>query len=203
MTPAQRINRGLSKVPAWPLYILALVPPVWFFWLGQTGGLGPEPIKALEHEIGELALKLLIVVLAITPLRNMSGVNLVKFRRALGLVAFFYVVLHLLVWLVLDVGVLSRIWADILKRPYITVGMAGFLLLIPAAVTSNNWSIRRLGPKRWKRVHQVTYAAAILGAVHFIMVQKVWEAEPLVYLVVIAALLSTRLDWRAFRQADA
>ena len=145
MTPVQRFNRALSRVPAWPLYILSLVAPIWLLWQGQTGGLGPEPIKALEHELGELALKLLILVLAITPLRNATGINLVKFRRALGLIAFFYVALHLLVWLVLDVAILSQIWADILKRPYITVGMVGFLLLIPAAVTSNNRSIRKLG----------------------------------------------------------
>ena len=200
MTVSGRINRALGRVPAWPLYILSVFPPLWLFWLGMTGGLGVEPITALEHELGELGLQLLIVVLAITPLRRVTGVSLVKFRRALGLIAFFYILLHLTVWLVLDVGVLDRIWADIVKRPYITVGMAGLLLLIPAAVTSNNLSVRRLGPKRWKRVHQVTYAAAILGAIHYIMVQKVWEAEPLIYLGVILLLLATRVSLPRLRQ---
>ena len=200
MTVSGRINRALGRVPAWPLYILSVFPPLWLFWLGMTGGLGVEPITALEHELGELGLQLLIVVLAITPLRRVTGVSLVKFRRALGLIAFFYILLHLAVWLVLDVGVLDRIWADIVKRPYITVGMAGLLLLIPAAVTSNNLSVRSLGPKRWKRVHQVTYAAAILGAIHYIMVQKVWEAEPLIYLGVILLLLATRVSLPRLRQ---
>ena len=200
MSPASRINRALGRVPAWSLYIVSVFPPLWLLWLGMTGGLGVEPIQALEHELGELGLQLLIVVLAITPLRRFTGVSLVKFRRALGLIAFFYILLHLLVWLVLDVGVLSRIWADIVKRPYITVGIAGFLLLIPAALTSNNLSVRRLGPKRWKRVHQVTYAAAILGAVHYIMVQKVWEAEPMIYLGVILVLLATRIEVSRLRQ---
>ena len=200
MTVSSRINRALGGVPAWSLYIVSVFPPLWLLWLGMTGGLGVEPIQALEHELGELGLQLLIVVLAITPLRRFTGVSLVKFRRALGLIAFFYILLHLLVWLVLDVGVLSRIWADIVKRPYITVGMAGFLLLIPAALTSNNLSVRRFGPKRWKRVHQVTYAAAILGAVHYIMVQKVWEAEPMIYLGVILVLLATRIEVSRLRQ---
>ncbi|NKB45744.1 MAG: protein-methionine-sulfoxide reductase heme-binding subunit MsrQ [Alphaproteobacteria bacterium] len=193
MTFAQNINIRLSKVPAWPLYIIATFPPVWFFYLGVTGGLGAEPIKALEHKMGELALQLLIVTLAVTPLRNYTGINLVKFRRAIGLVTFLYVFLHLLVWLVLDVQILSQIWADIIKRPYITIGMLGFVLMIPLAITSNNLSIRKLGPKGWKRLHQLTYATAILGAVHFVMLAKGFQIEPLIYLGVILALLATRV----------
>ena len=138
MTLSQRINIGLSKIPAWPLYIVGVFPPVWFLWLGLTGGLGVEPIKALEHRLGELALQMFIVTLLVTPIRNWTGVNLIKFRRAIGLLTFFYVLLHLLVWLVLDVQILALIWADILKRPYITIGMIAFVLMIPPAVTSNN-----------------------------------------------------------------
>ena len=187
-----RINQLLRKVPTWLVYIVGLIPVPLFLYLAQTGGLGREPIKALEHELGELALKLIIVGLAITPLRKIVGLNLIKFRRAIGVLAFTYVALHLLVWLVLDVGILSQIWADILKRPYITIGMVGFVVMIPLAVTSNNWSVKRFGVK-WRRLHQLTYVAAALGGVHFIMIAKGIQLEPLIYMAVILCLLAYRL----------
>lgn len=190
---ANAINSGARKVPAWVLYLLAPIPAVWWFYQGLTGGLGPEPIKALEHLYGELALQLLIAGLAITPLRTFAGVNLIKFRRAVGVVAFFYVFAHLLVWLALDVGILSQIWADIVKRPYITIGMCGFALLVPLAITSNNLSVRRLGPLRWRRLHKLVYIAVLLGGVHFLMVVKGWQIEPMIYLGVIVLLLLSRL----------
>lgn len=186
------INRMVRKVPTWLVYIVGLIPVPLFLYLAQTGGLGREPIKALEHELGELALKLIIVGLAITPLRQIIGLNLIKFRRAIGVLAFTYVALHLLVWLVLDVAILSQIWADILKRPYITIGMVGFTMMIPLAVTSNNWSVKRLGAK-WRRLHQLTYIVAILGGVHFIMIAKGIQLEPLMYMAVILGLLAYRL----------
>ncbi|MBV6635546.1 MAG: ferric reductase-like transmembrane domain-containing protein, partial [Mameliella sp.] len=122
------INRGARWLPTWTLYLLLAVPAPWYLYQGLTGGLGVEPIKALEHALGEFALQLAIAGLAVTPLRRWAGVNLLKFRRAIGIMTFTYVFLHLLVWLVLDVQILGQIWADILKRPYITVGMAGFVL---------------------------------------------------------------------------
>ena len=192
MALAGTVNSALRRVPAWPLYIVAVFPPVWFFYLGLTGGLGAEPIEALEHKIGELALQLFVLVLAITPIRDWFGINLVKFRRALGLIVFFYVLFHLLVWLVLDLQ-FSGFWADILKRPYITIGMIAFALLIPLAVTSNNWSIRKLGPLGWRRLHKLTYAAGILGAVHFVMLAKGFQIEPLIYLGAILVLLAARI----------
>ena len=115
-----------------------------------------------------------------------------KFRRAIGLSCFFFVVAHLMVWAVLDVQALGRVWADIVKRPYITVGMAGFALLLPLAVTSNNLSVRRLGPA-WRKLHKLTYPAAVLGAVHYVMLVKGWQVEPLIYLAVIVTLLALRL----------
>lgn len=165
----------------------------WLFYRGAAGLTGPEPIKTLEHALGDIAIQVFILVLAISPLRKFVGLNLIKFRRALGLAVFFYVTTHLLVWLILDVGIISQIWADILKRPYITVGMIGFALLVPLAITSNNKSIRRLGPVRWNRLHKLTYGAVILGAIHNVMVQKVWETESVLYLVIIVALLALRL----------
>ena len=186
-----RINSAARKVPTWALYILLFLPGPFLFWQGVTGALGVEPIKELEHAFGELALQLLIAGLAITPLRRYAGINLLKFRRAVGLMAFFYVAAHLLVWLVLDVQILSQIWADILKRPYITVGMAAFVLMVPLAVTSNNWSVRRLGPT-WRKLHKLTYAAALLGGLHFVMLAKGFQIEPLIYVAVTVILLALR-----------
>lgn len=187
-----RINSVARWVPTWAVYIVYLLPVPVLLYLAQTGGLGREPINALERELGEIALQLLVIGLCITPLRRHLGVNLLKFRRAIGLLAFIYVALHLLVWLVLDVGILSQIWADVIKRPYITIGMAAFVLMLPLAATSNNWSVRALGPA-WRRLHQLTYVIAVLGAVHYIWLAKGFQIEPLVYLVVILGLIALRL----------
>jgi methionine sulfoxide reductase heme-binding subunit len=193
---AERVNSAVRRVPVWLVYVLGLLPAPWFLYLGLTGGLGVEPIKALEHELGLVALQLLIAGLAITPLRRFAGVNLIRFRRALGVLTFTYVALHLLVWLVLDVQDPARIWADIVKRPYITIGMVGFLLMLPLAMTSNNWSVRRLGP-RWRQLHKLTYIVVILGAVHFVMLSKGFQLEPLAYLAAILILLALRLPFGA------
>lgn len=187
-----RLNQYARKLPTWVVYLVGALPAPWLFYQGLTGGLGVEPIKALEHEYGELALQLLLAGLAITPLRRFAGLNLLKFRRAIGLLAFFYVACHLLVWLVLDVQILSQIWADILKRPYITIGMLGFLLMLPLAVTSNNASVRRLGAA-WRKLHRLTYVAVLLGAVHFVMLAKGFQIEPLMYLGLTVLLLGLRL----------
>lgn len=186
------MNGAARQIPPWGLYVLLALPAPWFLYQGATGGLGAEPIKALEHALGEFALQLAIVGLAVTPLRRLAGVNLLKFRRAIGIMTFTYVFLHLLVWLVLDVQIPSQIWADIVKRPYITVGMAGFVLLVPLVATSNNWSVRRLGP-RWRKLHRLTYPAVILGGVHYVMLVKGFQIEPLIYLGVILGLLLLRI----------
>ncbi len=199
MTFAQKINAILRRVPAWPIYILMILPVLWYFYQGATGALGPEPISELQHRLGKLALQIFIVVLAITPLRTYTKISLIKYRRALGLAVFFLVSVHLSVWLILDVGDLGRIWKDIIKRPYITIGMTAFALIIPLAITSNNLSIRKLGPQAWKRLHQLAYLAVILGATHNVMVQKVWELQPLIYLGLIVALLVTRTRWASLR----
>jgi len=193
MTLIQRLNIGLRRIPPWTLYFVGVIPLIWLFWLAATGGLGFEPIKELEHRLGELALQMLIVVLAIRPLYDRIGVNLMAFRRALGLVTFLYVFAHMLVWLVLDVGILSEIWADILKRPYITVGMASLVLMIPLAMSSNNLSLRKMGPKRWRLLHRLTYPAAFLGALHYVMLARGFQWEPLMYLGVVVLLLGLRL----------
>jgi len=195
-----QVNLLLRRIPVWAVYVLGALPAPWLFYQGLTGGLGVEPIKALEHEYGELALQLLILGLAITPLRRYTGLNLLKFRRAIGLLTFFYVTCHLLVWLVLDVQILAQIWADIVKRPYITIGMVGFVLMLPLALTSNNWSLRKLGPK-WRLLHRATYVIAVLGAVHFVMLVKGFQIEPLLYLATVLMLLALRYKPRRRRRA--
>ncbi|MEP4195017.1 MAG: protein-methionine-sulfoxide reductase heme-binding subunit MsrQ [Aliishimia sp.] len=193
------INSFARRVPVWAIWLICLLPVPVLLYQGVTGGLGREPISALEHELGELALKLLIIGLCITPMRRFLKINLLRFRRAIGLLSFTYVVLHLLVWAVLDVQIVSQIWTDILKRPYITVGMGSLLLLLPLAVTSNQRLIRRMGASAWQKLHMLVYPAVFLGGIHFVMVQKVWELESLIYVTVIAALISLRFRWR--RQA--
>lgn len=192
MTLAQTINGALRKLPVWPIYVVGALPPVWYFYLGLTGGLGVEPIKEFEHRLGILGLQMLIAVLAVTPLRNLTNISLIRFRRAMGLLTFYYIAAHLAVWLFLDVQIAAQIWADIVKRPYITIGMAGFVLMLPLAITSNNLSVRKLGP-RWRKLHKLVYPVALLGAVHFVMLRKGWQVEPLLYLAGIALLLVLRL----------
>ncbi|SDH91868.1 protein-methionine-sulfoxide reductase heme-binding subunit MsrQ [Alloyangia pacifica] len=192
------INRASRHIPPWLLYIVAPLPVAWFLYLGFTGGLGVEPIRALEHKLGELGLQVLLAVLAITPLRRYAGLNLLRFRRALGLICFFYIALHLLVWLVLDVQIPAQIWADIVKRPYITVGMLAFALMVPLAVTSNNLSVRKLG-KRWRKLHWLTYPAVLLGALHFVLLAKGFQIEPLLYLGAAVLLLALRVKKRSPR----
>ncbi|WP_420004219.1 protein-methionine-sulfoxide reductase heme-binding subunit MsrQ [Arenibacterium sp. LLYu02] len=194
------LNAGLRRVPVWLLWLCALAPAVWLFWQGLTGALGAEPIKELEHRYGELALQFFVATLAVTPLRRFVGLNLLKFRQALGLICFTYVVCHLLVWLMLDVQIPAQILADIAKRPYITVGMLAFVLLIPLAVTSNRASIRKLGAG-WRRLHRLTYPAAVLAAVHFVLLAKGFQIEPLLYLAGIMALLLLRLPLRRLQRA--
>ena len=194
-----RFNTLARRIPTAALYILCALPAPWFFYQGVTGGLGAEPIKALERELGEIALQLVVVGLAITPLRRHLGVNLLKFRRALGLMAFLYVALHLAVWLFLDVQIAAQIWADIIKRPYVTIGMAAFLMMIPLAATSNNYSVRKLGPK-WRQLHRLTYVIAILGAIHFIWLSKGFQLEPLIYLALILGLLALRIRPQRIKQ---
>ena len=198
-TLVDRVNRAARATPRWPFYLLAAALPVWLLAQALTGGLGVEPVEVMEHQLGEWALQTLIASLCITPLRRFAGLNLLKFRRVLGRVAFGYVLLHLLVWLFLDVQIWSQIWADILKRPYITVGMAGFVLLMPLIITSNDRAIRRMGAASWRRLHKLAYAAVTLGAVHWVMLAKGWQWEPLLYLGAVALLLALRVKPKRLR----
>jgi methionine sulfoxide reductase heme-binding subunit len=190
----QAINSALRRVPPLALYLAGLVPLLWLVWLLVSGALGVDPVKRIEHQLGEWALQLLLAGLAITPLRRFAGVNLIRYRRAIGLLAFLYVTLHLTTWLLLDIQLRwSEIWADIVKRPYITAGFASFVAMLPLAITSNNRSVRRMGARAWQNLHRLTYFAALAGAVHYIWLVKAWPPEPLVYLGLTVFLLIVRL----------
>lgn len=176
------------------IYIVGLMPAIWTFYLGVTDSLGADPQKTLERTLGLWALRFLIAGLAISPLRQIGGPNLIRYRRAIGLLAFYYAVMHLSVYLLLDQGLdWPAIWADIVKRPFITVGMLAFTLLVPLAVTSNATMIRRLGGAAWNRLHRLIYIAAAAAVLHFVMLMKSWTPELALYVVLIAALLLFRL----------
>lgn len=184
----------LPQVPKILVYIIGFIPAVWYFYAGITDQLGADPMRTLEQALGLWALRFLVATLTITPLRQLFNINLLRYRRAIGLLAFYYACLHLLTYLVLDQGLdIAAITADIIKRPYITIGMATFVILVPLAVTSNNTSIRRLGGQAWARLHRLVYPAAIGAALHFILVVKSWPLEPLVYAAIVAVLLGYRL----------
>lgn len=176
------------------IYLLGMLPATFTFYLGIVDQLGADPQKTLERTLGLWALRFLIAALAITPLRRLGIANLVRYRRAIGLLAFYYAALHLTVYLVLDQGLdPGAIWADIVKRPYITVGMLAFTILVPLAVTSNSAMIRRLGGSAWQRLHRLVYIAAAAAVLHFIMLEKSWSPELIFYAALIAALLGFRL----------
>ena len=204
MPPAPRAPRSalsrlvLGRDPVRrSIYLLGMLPAIWTFYLGIADQLGADPQKTLERTLGVWALRFLILTLAITPLRRLGLTNWLRWRRALGLLAFYYAVLHLTVYSVLDQGLdLGAIWADIVKRPYITVGMLAFTLLVPLAVTSNAPMIRRLGGAAWQRLHRLVYVAAAAAVVHFIMLEKSWSAELILYAGLTTALLAFRLFWR-------
>lgn len=176
------------------IYIVGALPAAWVFYKGYTDQLGADPVRTLERTLGLDALRLLIIGLAITPLRRLGGPNLVRYRRAIGLLAFFYAALHFYAYLWFDQNLdLPAILKDIAKRPYVTVGFASFVILVPLAVTSNNAMIRRLGGPLWNKLHMWVYAAAALAAVHFLMLVKSWPAEPVIYASIVALLLAFRV----------
>jgi sulfoxide reductase heme-binding subunit YedZ len=165
------------------------------------GGLGANPIEEIQHRTGDWTLNFLVLTLAITPLRRLLGWGwLVPYRRTLGLVAFFYATVHLLNYMVLDLFFdWGEIAEDILERPYITIGMAAFLTLIPLAVTSTKGWIRRLGGRRWNRLHMLIYPVVIAGTIHYWLSVKKDISKPLTYALLFSVLLTIRI---AFAAAD-
>ena len=195
-------RRSLALIKA--LVVLACLLP--FAWLAARaagyGDLGANPVQMVLHTFGKTGLNLLILTLAITPIRKQTKMNwLVALRRTLGLAAFAYILLHATTYAVLDQGLAWRtLLVDVAMRPYITVGFLALVLLIPLAVTSTNGMQRRLG-RRWLQLHRLVYLIGILGAVHFLWLVKIDVSEPLLYLGVLALLLGYRVvDWRRRRR---
>ncbi|HRC71582.1 MAG TPA: protein-methionine-sulfoxide reductase heme-binding subunit MsrQ [Candidatus Competibacter sp.] len=172
------------------------MPLIGLCWLAWHEQLGVNPVETLSHLTGDWSLRFLLLTLAITPLRQISGWNaLIKFRRMLGLFAFFYVCLHFSVYLVFDQFFdLNSIIEDVAKRPYITVGFAGWLLLVPLAVTSTSGMMKRLG-RNWQRLHRLVYPTGALGVLHYLWLVKTDHTEPLLYAGILALLLGYRLWW--------
>jgi methionine sulfoxide reductase heme-binding subunit len=195
MSPvAQRINRAVRRAPTLVVWLAGLIPAVWLVWQLLNGQLGPDPLKPLEHGLGLHALQFLIAALCVTPLMRATGVNLIRFRRALGVLGFAYVLAHLLVWLVLDIQLRwDEVLRDLTKRPYIMVGMLGFALLVPLAVTSTDSALRRMGAAAWRRLHLLAWPATLAGAIHYMMVVKAWPLQPIVFLAIVVALIGLRL----------
>lgn len=188
-----RINTIARRIPTGVVWVGATIPFVWLIWAAATNQLGADPVKAIELRLGLWGLQFLVASLCISPLRKI-GLNLLRFRRALGVMAFFYIAMHFLAWVVLDMGLRwDEILRDLYKRPYIILGMVGLSAMIPLAVTSTNAAIRRLGAARWRRLHRLAYVAAVAGAAHFVILVKGWPMEPLLYAGAVGALLVLRL----------
>jgi methionine sulfoxide reductase heme-binding subunit len=208
----------LRKAVKVVVFLAALSPAAWVVTLtvtdilGRTHALGANPIDALTDTTGIWTLRFVLLSLAVTPARRLTGWNgLIRYRRMLGLFAFFYASLHFTTWIGLDQGLLwpyvlpeaapdqAVTWAiilgDIAKRPYITVGFLGFLLMVPLALTSTAGWIRRLGGRWWNRLHRLVYVTGICGVVHFLWLVKVIETEQIVYAAILTVLLGLRLWW--------
>ena len=177
------------------LFAAALAPFTALVVAGFMDRLGANPVETITHTTGEWTLRLLLVTLAITPLRHLTGwVWLTRLRRMLGLFAFFYLMLHFTTYAVLDASLdLAYVVEDVADRLYITAGFAAFVMLVPLAATSTNAMVRRLGPLRWRKLHRVVYAAAICGALHFLWLVKADLREPLIYTGILIILLAARL----------
>ncbi len=184
------------------VFLVCLIPLSRLVWLAYSGGLGANPIEFITRSTGTWTLVFLLVTLSITPLRKLTGYNaLIKLRRMLGLFAFFYACLHFTTYIWLDQFFeLASIWKDIQKRPFITVGFASFVLLIPLAATSTNAMMRRLG-RRWQQLHRLVYLIGIGGVVHYWWLVKKDITQPAIYALVLVILLGYRISvWLKARQ---
>ena len=177
------------------IFLACLGPLAWLAWRGFHADLGANPIEAITHFTGDCTLTFLLITLVVTPLRKLTKQYwLINFRRMLGLFAFFYGFLHLMTYVWLDKFFnVHEMIADIAKRKYITAGMTAFALMVPLALTSTKWSIRRLGGKRWQALHRLIYFSAAAGVIHYIWLVKADLKKPLEYAAVLGTLLLYRL----------
>jgi methionine sulfoxide reductase heme-binding subunit len=177
------------------VFAACLVPFAVLVWRGFRGDLTADPVQFVTHTTGDWTLRFLVITLAITPLRKILHLpQLIRFRRMLGLFAFFYVCLHFTTWIWLDKQFAwAEMWKDVEKRRFITVGFTGFVLLIPLAITSTAGWIRRLGGKRWQKLHRLIYVTAMLGVIHYYWLVKSDVRKPVFYGFLVAVLLAWRL----------
>ncbi len=189
----QRI-RWIAK-PA--VFVAALIPFAWLLYRVLQNDLGANPIETLNRYTGDWTIRFLLITLAVTPLRRLSGWNvLLRFRRMLGLFTYFYVCMHFLSWIWIDQYFnVDAIIKDVIKRPFITLGFACLLMLTPLAVTSTHGMIRRLGARNWQRLHRLVYAVGVGGVVHYLWLVKSDIREPLLYGAILALLLGLRVWW--------
>ncbi len=180
------------------LFLASLIPLCRLLWFGYSDQLGANPIELITRSLGTWTLVFLLITLSITPLRKLSGWSwLIKLRRMAGLFAFFYALLHFITYIWLDQFFdLADIVKDVIKRPFITIGFAAFLLLIPLAVTSTNAMMKRLGGKRWQMLHLLIYPIAIFAVIHYWWLVKKDITQPLIYAILLSILLGYRI-WKA------
>lgn len=183
----QRLKRAL--------FAAGLLPFAYLVWLALTGNLGADPVEFVRRATGTWTLDFLALTLAVTPLRRVTGWHwLMRLRRMVGLYAFFYASIHVVTYLWFDqLFDIAEIWRDMVKRPLIAVGAISFVLMIPLAVTSTNAMVRRLGGRRWQQLHRSVYVVAIAGIIHFWWLVKADYMRPLVYTIIIGALLAVRI----------
>jgi sulfoxide reductase heme-binding subunit YedZ len=178
------------------IFVLSLVPAAYLVFLGFTNNLGVNPAETLQLETGTRALRFLIATLTVTPLRRLTGWNrVISYRRMLGLFAFFYAFAHFLTYLILDQSfALDQMMADVVKRPFITMGFIAFVAMIPLALTSTKGWIRRLG-RRWQSLHRLIYVSAVAASIHYVWKVKVVLGAPVYYGLAVALLLAFRVLW--------
>lgn len=185
------------------VFVSALAPAVWLVYGVFADALGANPVETITNTTGIWTLRLLVVTLAITPIRWLTGWNrIIQYRRMLGLFAFFYGTLHFLTYFILDHSLMfDGVWDDVVKRPYITAGFTAFVLMIPLAITSTQGWIRRMGGRRWNLLHKLVYVSAALGVLHYFWKVKLDATNPLIYAALVAALLAARVwKWAAGRR---
>ena len=196
----------ISKWTKVAVFVICLIPFVDLLWRFIKSDLGINPVETLQHGTGDWTIRFIVFTLCITPFRKLLKLpDLIRFRRMLGLFAFFYVSLHFLTYLGPDQSFdLSGMWKDVAKRPFITVGFAAFVSLIPLAITSTAGWIRRIGGKRWQMLHRLIYFAAVCGVVHYYWLVKSDVRKPLFYGALVGILLLFRLvDWLLKRRSQA
>ena len=188
------LNALFRSLPVPLVYFISLIPIPLYFYLGIINELGPDPLRFLEHKYGELGLIFLLITLSISPLLRSTNINLMKFRRCIGLIAFYYIVSHVSVYFFLDIGLsLEILISDLKKRYYIIAGFFAFVTLIPLAVTSNNISVRKLNIRVWKKIHSFIYISIILSILHFILMSKTWTTELYFYTAITLIILFLKI----------